>query len=101
LLPPDSPTGPGGVACSWSISDEPEVKRAMSFIDGQNLFRHAELFPARLFPARLFSGRLFRRAKDAFGHYPKLRLTEVERRGVRRASLGRSRHTLSYGRSEV
>jgi hypothetical protein len=96
LLPPDSPTGPGGVACSWSISDEPEVKRAMSFIDGQNLFRHAELFPARLFPARLF-----RRAKDAFGHYPKLRLTEVERRGVRRASLGRSRHTLSYGRSEV
>jgi hypothetical protein len=101
LLPPDSPTGPGGVACSWSISDEPEVKRAMSFIDGQNLFRHAELFPARLFPARLFPARLFRRAKDAFGHYPKLRLTEVERRGVRRASLGRSRHTLSYGRSEV
>ena len=45
--PPDSPQGPGGVIfCAMLI--EPEIKRAVSFFDGQNLYRHA---------------------KDAFGHY--------------------------------
>ena len=45
--PPDSPFwGPGGVIF-W-MPKEPSSKRAVSFIDGQNLFRHA---------------------KDAFGHY--------------------------------
>ncbi len=45
--PPDSPQGPGGVI-SPAMPAEPEIKRAVSFIDGQNLYRHA---------------------KDAFGHH--------------------------------
>ena len=46
--PPDSPKGPGGVICARVMPEEPRTKRAVSFIDGQNLFRHA---------------------KDAFGHH--------------------------------
>ena len=45
--PPDSPQGPGGVIPS-AMPAEPKTKRAVSFIDGQNLYRHA---------------------KDAFGHH--------------------------------
>ena len=45
--PPDSPQGPGGVISS-AMPAEPEIKHAVSFIDGQNLYRHA---------------------KDAFGHH--------------------------------
>ena len=46
--PPDSPQGPGGVIFFRAIPAEPDIKRAVSFIDGQNLYRHA---------------------KDAFGHH--------------------------------
>ena len=46
--PPDSPQGPGGVIFPRAMSAEPDIKRAVSFIDGQNLYRHA---------------------KDAFGHH--------------------------------
>ena len=46
--PPDSPKGPGGVIFCQVMPEEPDIKRAVSFIDGQNLFHHA---------------------KDAFGHY--------------------------------
>ena len=45
--PPDSPKGPGGVIFS-AMPAEPNTKRAISFFDGQNLYRHA---------------------KDAFGHH--------------------------------
>ena len=45
--PPDSPQGPGGVNFP-AMPAEPDIKRADSFIDGQNLYRHA---------------------KDAFGHH--------------------------------
>ena len=45
--PPDSPQGPGGVIFA-GMPAEPDIKRAVSFIDGQNLYRHA---------------------KDAFGHH--------------------------------
>ena len=46
--PPDSPQGPGGVIFVRAMPVEPDIKRAVSFIDGQNLYRHA---------------------KDAFGHH--------------------------------
>ena len=46
--PPDSPQGPGGVIHARAMPAEPDIKRAVSFIDGQNLYRHA---------------------KDAFGHH--------------------------------
>ena len=46
--PPDSLKGPGGVICARVMPEEPRTKRAVFFIDGQNLFR---------------------RAKDAFGHH--------------------------------
>ena len=46
--PPDSPQGPGGVIFFRAMPAEPDIKRAVSFIDGQNLYRHA---------------------KDAFGHH--------------------------------
>ena len=57
---PVAPKGPGRVICKWDMPQEPKLKRAVSFIDGQNLFRHA---------------------KDAFGHhhpnYDPVRLTEA------------------------
>ena len=57
--PPDSPKGPGGVIFC-AMPTEPETKRAVSFFDGQNLYRHA---------------------KDAFGHhhpnYDPFRLAEA------------------------
>ena len=40
--PPDSPQGPGGVVFTRAMSTEPDIKRAVSFIDGQNLYRHAK-----------------------------------------------------------
>ena len=46
--PPDSPQGPGGVIFARAMPTEPDIKRVVSFIDGQNLYRHA---------------------KDAFGHH--------------------------------
>ena len=46
--PPDSPKGPAGVICARAMPEEPRTKRAVSFVDGQNLYRHA---------------------KDAFGHH--------------------------------
>lgn len=40
--PPDPPKGPGGVILSVAMSpSEPAVKRAVAFIDGQNLFHAA------------------------------------------------------------
>ena len=62
--PPDSPQGPGGVIFARAMPTEPDIKRAVSFIDGQNLYRHA---------------------KDAFGHHhPNLRSSWARRCGVRR-----------------
>ena len=46
--PPDSPKGPGGVIRFRAVPPEPGIKRAVSFVDGQNLYRHA---------------------KEAFGHH--------------------------------
>ena len=46
--PPDSPQGPGGVIFARAMPAELDIKRAVSFINGQNLCRHA---------------------KDAFGHH--------------------------------
>ena len=60
--PPDLPQGPGGVIFFEGrvVACEPQVKRAVSFIDGQNLYRHA---------------------KDAFGHhhpnYDPIKLSEA------------------------
>lgn len=38
--PPDLPKGPGGVIHFWAVlmPPEPTIKRAVAFVDGQNLF---------------------------------------------------------------